>query len=108
MENYVQNLCERAFTPFKTMPPLPKVTVEIPLRSDECPEEFGDELRRWCSGNCQRQPTQLRRGNLNALEMTFDSVVDAAMFHASAYADCRAIIAARHARKLTAMRRNSR
>ena len=74
--------------------------VELPLRLDECGEEFGDELRFWCRAHCVGGWKQTQRSLRNAVVMEFESSADAAMFRDAAYAACRALIAARQSRAI--------
>lgn len=83
-------------------------TETLVIRSDECPEELGDELRLWCRRHCKGRWKHTSRGVRGIIKMGFESVLDAAMFRASALNDCRAVIAASNRRRRAAMRRAAR
>lgn len=78
------------------------------IRSDECPEELGDELRIWCRRHCNGRTVHMGRGVRGIIKMGFESVLDAAMFRKSALRACRAVISANNRRRRAAMRRRSR
>lgn len=86
----------------------PKRSVDLTIQAGECTEEFGDELRSWCGEHCGARWKQLDRGKPGLVTMAFESVLDAAMFRASALSDCRAVIAANNRRRRALMRRRSR
>ena len=67
-------------------------TVSILLQANECPEQFGDELRQWCSRRCQGGWKQIGRGAQREVVIGFESLLDAAMFRESAVRDCLAVI----------------
>lgn len=70
-------------------------TVSIPLRAEECPEEFGDDLRLWCRAQCTGRWKQVDRSAGRGVVMTFETAVDATKFGALACQVCRASIDAR-------------
>ena len=80
-------------------------TETLVIRSNECPEQLGDELRMWCRRHCNGRTVQMERGVRGIIKMGFESMLDAAMFRASALNDCRAVIAASNRRRRAAMRR---
>ena len=67
-------------------------TVSTPLQANECPEQFGDELRQWCSRRCQGRWKQIGRGAQKTVVIGLESLLDAAMFRESAVRDCLAVI----------------
>ena len=77
----------------------PTESVTNAIEVGECPEELGDELRLWCRRHCEDRWKQLTRGVHGMIVMGFESVLDAAMFRASALSACRALIAASHRRR---------
>ncbi|MFO1255196.1 MAG: hypothetical protein U1E37_05945 [Sphingomonadaceae bacterium] len=77
----------------------PKYSETLVIRNDECPEELGDELRLWCRRHSNGRWKQTVRGVRGKIVMGFESVLDAAMFRASALADCRAVISANNYRR---------
>lgn len=83
----------------------PTESVTLELTNDECPEELGDELRMWCCHHCNGRTVHMVRGVRGIIKMGFESVLDAAMFRASALNDCRAVIAANNRRRRAVMRR---
>ena len=70
-------------------------TVSLSLSADECPEEFGDELRLWCRAHCTGRWKQVDRCAGRAVVMAFETAADAAKFGAIACQVCRASIDAR-------------
>lgn len=86
----------------------PTESVTLTIREDECPEEFGDELRLWCHRHSEGRSKHSMRGVRGMIAMGFESTLDAAMFRESALADCRAVIAANNRRRRAAQRRASR
>lgn len=83
-------------------------TETLVIRNDECPEGLGDELRMWCRRHCNGRTVHMVRGVRGIIKMGFESVLDAAMFRASALNDCRNVIAANNRHRRAAMRRASR
>lgn len=103
----IRDLCER-IAPSRNRAFSPSTSVTLTIGPDECPEQLGDELRRWCRDRCTGRWKQMTRGVRGIIVMGFESALDAAMFRASALNDCRAVIAANEARRRAAMRRASR
>ena len=77
----------------------PTKSVTLAIKVEECPEELGDELRLWCHRHCSGRWKQMMRGAKGMIVMGFESLLDAAMFRASALNNCRALIAASHRRQ---------
>lgn len=86
----------------------PIESVKLELIDSECPEELGDELRLWCRRHCNGRWKHTVRGVRGIIAMGFESVLDAAMFRASALRDCRNVIAANNRRRRAAIRRAAR
>lgn len=103
----IRDLCQR-IAPSHNNQFAVNATETLAIRSDECAEEFGDELRLWCRRHCNGRWRQLDRGKPGLVSMTFESVLDAAMFRKSALRDCRAVIAANNRRRRALMRCRSR
>lgn len=106
-QNMLRAIFER-ITPADTHDFEPAETVNLDLKIGECAEEFGDELRMWCRRHCSARWKQLDRGKPGLVSMAFESVLDAAMFRASALSDYRAVITTNNPRRCAAMRRASR
>lgn len=106
-QNMLRAIFER-ITPANSHDFEPEESVTVDLKLGECAEEFGDELRLWCRRHCGARWKQLGRSTPGLVTMAFESVLDAAMFRASALNDCRAVIAANNRRRRAAMRRASR
>ena len=103
----IRDLCQR-IAPRHNNHFAVNATETLVIRSDECPEELGDELRMWCRRHCDGRTAHMERGVRGIIKMGFESVLDAAMFRASALNDCRAVIATNNRRRRAIMRRASR
>ena len=97
-QNMLRAIFER-ITPANSYDFEPEESVTVDLKLGECPEEFGDELRLWCGEHCGDRWKQLDRSKPGLVTMAFESVLDAAMFRASALRDCRAVISANNYRR---------
>lgn len=103
----IRDLCQRIAPRYNNNFAV-NATETLVIRSDECSEEFGDELRMWCRRHCNGRWKQMVRGVGGIVVMGFESALDAAMFRASALNYCRSVIAANNRRRRAKMRRVSR
>lgn len=90
----IRELCQR-LVPYYNNNFVHNATETLSIQANECSEELGDELRLWCRRHCDGRSKQMVRGVRGMIVMGFESVLDAAIFRASALNDCRAVIAAR-------------